>query len=227
MKCQKCGQEVDSTTKFCPGCGQEIINFSAHKATQPKKPFFKKPWFWIVVGVLVVGGIGAGLSNNKKAEPSTQPTKAAAVAEETKAEPETQAETKSEAEVAKANEKEFKASCKEITYKKLARNPDKFKGDHFKITGQVIQVLDSDSWFDDSTTLRINITPEENEFAEGGVLWSDTIISAVTIPEGADRILEDDVITLWGECKGAYTYDSVLGSSITLPRVDIEYYKIK
>lgn len=194
-------------------------------ATTAKKPWYKKWWIWVIVAVVVIGGLGSSLSeknSNKKDTPaSSAVTKDKNTATET-----TKEETQTPTESPKALEKKFKNSCDTITYKKLARNPDKYKGNNFKITGQVIQVLDSDSWFDDSTTLRINITPEENEFADGGVLWSDTIISAVTIPDGEDRILEDDVITFWGTCEGAYTYESVLGSNVTVPRVDIQYYKI-
>lgn len=187
-----------------------------------KKPVYKKWWFWLIIGLVVCGAIGGAFSNNEKSENSQSTTSATETTEAKKTEKETQPATKSPKEV----KKDFKKSCTTITYKKLARNPDKYKGKHFKIKGQVIQVLDSDSWFDNSTTLRINITAEKNQFADGGYLWSDTIVSAVNIPDGADRILEDDIITLWGTCEGAYTYESILGQKITAPRVDIEYYKI-
>ena len=193
--------------------------------TQNKKPWYKKWWVWLIVGVVICGAIGGAFSqnNSRKDTNSEKKTTTSKVLETKETETETQPETKS----AKAIEKEFKNSCKTITYKKLARNPDKYKGKKYKIKGQVIQVLDSDSWFGNSTTLRINITPEENQFADGGVLWSDTIVSAVNIPDGSDRIVDDDIITFWGTCEGAYTYESVLGQKITVPRIDIEYYKIE
>lgn len=130
-----------------------------------------------------------------------------------------------EAEEKLKEEKEnYIDSCREIDYETLSRNPDKYKGEHFKLTGQVIQVLDSDSWFNDATTLRINITKEESEYIDDW--WKDTIVATVVIPKGADRILEDDVITFYGDCDGLYTYTSILGQKISLPKIDIKYFEI-
>lgn len=129
----------------------------------------------------------------------------------------TEAPTKSEQQL----QDEFIKSCQTIDYKTLSRNPDKFKGQHFKFTGKVIQVYE-----DKNTFLRVNVTPEENEFADGGYLWSDTILCTVNLPEDSDRILEDDIIDIYGTCQGLYTYDSVLSSKISLPKIDISYYHI-
>lgn len=172
-----------------------------------KKPWYKRWYVWVAVGVAFTLFISFRYGHYPDENKNIATTS------------EYQDETQS-TQSAKETEKEFKKSCKTITFKKLARNPDKHKGENFKIKGQVIQVLDSDSWFNDSTALRINITQD-------GTFWTDTIISAVNIPKGDDRILDDDIITLWGTCKGLYTYKSVLGQNISLPRVDIEYYKIE
>lgn len=172
--------------------------------TDTNKSRYKKIWIGAIVVVAVALFVGFYFAKSPNDNTTTS---------------EHQDETQS-TQSAKETEKEFKKSCKTITFKKLARNPDKYKGENFKIKGQVIQVLDSDSWFNESTALRINITQD-------GAFWTDTIIAAVNIPKGDDRILDDDIITLWGTCKGLYTYKSVLGQKISLPRVDIEYYKIE
>lgn len=138
-----------------------------------------------------------------------------------------EAEKKKQAEAEeklKEEKENYIDSCREIDYETLSRNPDKYKGEHFKLTGQVIQVLDSDSWFNDATTLRINITKEESEYIDDW--WKDTIVATVVIPKGADRILEDDVITFYGDCDGLYTYTSILGQKISLPKIDIKYFEI-
>ena len=44
--------------------------------------------------------------------------------------------------------------------------------------------------------------------------------------EESDRILEDDIITICGECDGLYSYESVLGSKVSLPKIDVKYYSI-
>lgn len=137
------------------------------------------------------------------------------------------AEKKKQAEAeekVKKEKEDYIRSCKTIDYKTLSRNPDKYKGEHFKLTGQVIQVLDSDSWFNDATTLRINITKHENEYVDDW--WEDTIVASVVIPKGADRILENDIITFYGDCDGLYTYTSILNQKISLPKIDIKYFEV-
>ena len=91
------------------------------------------------------------------------------------------------------------------------------------MTGEVIQVQES-SW-GNTVNLRINVTKETYEYISD-VTWTDTIFATVEIPDGADRILEDDVINFWGTCDGMYTYESVLGSSVSLPKIDIKYYEL-
>ncbi len=139
--------------------------------------------------------------------------------EPTTEEPTTQKPTEDPAQV----EKEFKESCGTIDFETLSRNPDKYKGNNYKFTGQVIQVIES-TW-GDTVDLRINVTKEEFEYIDD-VMWTDTIYATVEIPEGEDRILEDDIITIYGTCDGMYTYESVLGGSISLPKISIKYYTL-
>ena len=129
-----------------------------------------------------------------------------------------------QAEEKSKNEKEtYINSCETIDYETLARNPEKYKGQHFKLKGKVVQVLDSDSWFENATTLRVNITNKGDDNFE---LWDDTIVCSVNIPKGGDRILEDDIIEFYGDCDGLYTYKSIFGQKISVPKIDIKYYGI-
>lgn len=116
----------------------------------------------------------------------------------------------------------FTDSCTTIDFDTLSRNPDKYKGNNYKFTGEVIQV--SESW-GDTVNLRINVTKKSYEYIDDEY-WEDTIYATVEIPEGADRILEDDIITIWGTCDGLYSYTSILGSSVSLPKIDVKYYEI-
>lgn len=159
-----------------------------------------------------------GISQN------TEPATAATTAEvKATTEPPTQPPT----ENPKVVEEKFKKSCQSIDFKTLSRNPDKYKGNNYKFTGEVIQVQESDSWFSGTTQvdLRVNVTKKTYEYIDD-VYWEDTIYATVEIPEGADRILEDDIITIWGTCDGNYSYTSVLGSTISLPKISIKYYAI-
>lgn len=118
----------------------------------------------------------------------------------------------------KAVEEEYKSTCETISFKDLARNPDSYIGKVFTFTGKVIQVLEPEQG--EEVTMRINVTKDEYGY------WEDTIIAAVKIPKEADRILEDDIITIYGDCAGLYTYESVFGQNISLPAILIRYYNL-
>lgn len=115
-------------------------------------------------------------------------------------------------------EKDFKAECKTYTYEELARNPDKVEGEKVKVTGEVIQTL----YDSGSVDLRVNITKEGNY----STYYTDTIYVVYCPKEGEDKILEDDIITVWGTSHGDYTYTSTMGANITLPLVFAEYVSI-
>lgn len=215
MVCPKCGTVYEGN--YCPkGC-----NSPYHK---PKKPIYKKWWFWLIVAIVVIAIVGGssaseeGASNNTDATSSVSSTSVEKVTKQPTTKPETVKPTESPAQI----EKKFKKSCGTIDFKTLSRNPDKYKGNNYKFTGEVIQV--QEGWFN-TVDLRINITKEELEYIDE-VMWTDTIYATVEIPDGADNILEEDIITIWGTCNGEYTYESVLGSSVTLPKINVEYYEL-
>lgn len=191
---------------------------NSQKYNGTKKPFYKKWWFWVIVVVIVISiGAGSAGKNSSKDTDNKETTKVSTSAvETTTVQPTAKAKKKVSA-------KAYKNKCKTLSFKDLSRNPDKHKGEKLKYTGQVIQVQEDEHWLDDNTTvdLRINVTKDEYG------LWDDTIFATVELPKDADRILEDDIITIWGECDGKYSYTSVLGSDVTLPKINIEYYSVK
>lgn len=107
----------------------------------------------------------------------------------------------------------YKASCQDIAYDDLARNPDSYTGQFVKFTGEIIQVIDDGT----SATYRINVTEDEYGF------WDDTVLVAYTYEEGKGRFLEDDIVTFYGVYGGLYTYESTMGADITVPSVYAEY----
>lgn len=106
----------------------------------------------------------------------------------------------------------YKKSCSSPSFDEVARNPDDYEGDRVKFTGEVIQVMQDG----DTYTLRVNVTPVSYGY-------TDTIMVAYTAPEGASRILEDDVLTFYGLMGGMYTYESIFGASITVPLLIAQY----
>ncbi|SFM25522.1 hypothetical protein SAMN03159341_12271 [Paenibacillus sp. 1_12] len=119
------------------------------------------------------------------------------------------------AEQVRLDEEQFKSSVQKVGYKEMARNPDDYKTKKVVFTGQVVQTLESGN----NVELRINVT--QNQFG-----WEDTIYVNFTKKAGESRILEDDVIRLWGTVKGLKTYKSVMGGQITIPEVDAKYISL-
>ena len=47
--CKTCGKEMAKSAKVCPSCG-----------AKNKKPFFTKPWFIVIVALIIIGAIASG-----------------------------------------------------------------------------------------------------------------------------------------------------------------------
>lgn len=106
----------------------------------------------------------------------------------------------------------YSSSCQWPSFDNVARDPDSWDGVRVAFTGEVIQVLQSGTRY----TLRVNVTPVSYGY-------TDTIMVYYVADAGDSRILEDDVITLYGIMNGTYTYESVLGASITVPFMNAAY----
>lgn len=101
--------------------------------------------------------------------------------------------------------------CQNYSYETIARYPDKYKGKYAKFTGEVVQVIDK-------RTYRVNITRVHYEYIEDD--YTDTIY--VTLDDSVNlgyNILDDDIITIYGILDGEYSYETVLGSGMTIPSV--------
>lgn len=212
--------------------------------SEAQKPIYKKWWFWLIVAIVVFAGIG-GNSNSKtetKKETKTEAKKesVAAKKERLKKEAEEKAEAdrvwkeaadKAEAAKAAAEKSAQEAAAKAaaekaakeaadrdpnsyqaLPYDEMARNGDNHKGEKLQITGKVIQVMDSDKGF---ATLRVATRDGYED------------VYLVQIPADqwkSHRLLEDDVITFYGEVYGLYSYSSTMGGKITVPAINVNMY---
>lgn len=114
---------------------------------------------------------------------------------------------KQEEEERKRKEEEARGYETGITYDQLARTPDDYIGDKVKFSGKVIQVTNND----DSVSIRLAVDGDYDKVVFG--IYEKDLVSS--------RILEDDVITIYGISAGEYTYKAVLGNSITIPGIAI------
>ena len=212
--------------------------------SEAQKPIYKKWWFWLIVAIVVFAGIG-GNSNSKtetKKETKTEAKKESVAdkKERLKKEAEEKAETervakeaeeKAQAEKAAAEKAAQEAAAKAaaekaakeaadrdpnsyqaLPYDEMARNGDNHKGEKLQITGKVIQVMDSDKGF---ATLRVATRDGYED------------VYLVQIPADqwkSHRLLEDDVITFYGEVYGLYSYSSTMGGKITVPAINVNMY---
>lgn len=108
--------------------------------------------------------------------------------------------------------------CGYYSYNDIARNPDSYYGEYAQFTGEVIQVMEGKG---NEIQLRVNIT-------RGSYYWSDTILVSYERKSSSEsRILEDDIITMYGQLGGMYTYTSVMGAEVTVPLFFAEYIDIQ
>lgn len=113
---------------------------------------------------------------------------------------------------------EYITSCITVPYNDLARNPNQYKGSKVTFTGEVIQV--ANGW-GNNVTLRINVTQDEYGF------WDDTIYAEYKYhDENESKILEDDIVTIYGDFMGEKDYTSIFGQTITIPSIEIKYLNI-
>jgi len=118
-------------------------------------------------------------------------------------------------EIAEEEKNTFKASCQAYSYEEISRNPDNYKGLPAVFTGQVAQVMEAS--YSSTVVLRVNVTQGEYGW------WDDTIYVTYTMPEGRARILDNDIVTIYGELDGLESYTAVLGNTITIPRLKAKY----
>ena len=121
--------------------------------------------------------------------------------------------TSSEHSSTNSSEEDYKASCQQYDYKEIARYPAQYEGEKAYFQGYVQQVLEDG----DDITLLVNTS-----LIDG--IWDNTIIVWYTRQDTEEaRILEGDIVDLWGELGGLYTYESLLGESITVPSMTAKY----
>lgn len=116
-------------------------------------------------------------------------------------------------------ENEYKSACGSYSYDEIARNPGSYKGNKAVFTGEVIQVQQQSLYGIMCYVLRVDVTKTSYGY-------TDTIYVTYYADEDDARILEDDIITMYGELEGEKTYKTVLGASVTIPSFSAEYIDI-
>ena len=111
-------------------------------------------------------------------------------------------------EAGQYSEVDYKAACRAVTYEDIARDKEGLKGEKVTFTGEIIQAS--------SGTYRLNVTKTTYGY-------TDTILFTINESALNQKILEDDIVTIWGESAGMYTYKAVLGNEVTVPKIQAIY----
>lgn len=184
---------------YCSYCGfrySKKIKKCPQCNKKHSQPFYHKWWFWFFVLIMV---ISVSSSNTNDVSTTTNGS----------------SETSTEQVV--ISKDEYIASCSAILYKDIARNPNNYIGQKATFKGKVIQVQESGK----RVVLRVNVT--QGEYG----LWEDTIyVDYQRKTDTESRVLEEDIITLYGEIKGIKDYTAVFGNQISIPHLIAEYIDI-
>jgi len=95
-----------------------------------------------------------------------------------------------------------------ISYDDLMRNNENHVGEIIYLKGQILQVQ---KIYGDTYALRIATDKEE---------FFGYIDDIVYVNYAGPRVLEEDVVEVWGTVKGLKEYTAVLGNVVTIPEVD-------
>lgn len=170
----------------------------------------------IVIGIPEKSTIGSAINMNDChviGSGEDAKTKQAELASESNVQIMSCEEIKAEAEAAQleieiADKQAYIESCESVVYTDVERNPNTYEGKSIKFSGTVIQV--SEGWFN-SVTLRVS---------DSGNVW---YVTYARKDENESRILEDDYVTVYGECNGVQSYTTILGNKVTIPAVKAKF----
>ena len=96
-----------------------------------------------------------------------------------------------------------------MTFKELSEDKDAMKGDMLTFTGEVIQIKDN--------LCRFNV--QKRTWG-----YSETVLFTF---KGEPTFKEKDIIQVWGESDGMYTYTSAIGAEVTVPKLEASYIEVK
>lgn len=105
----------------------------------------------------------------------------------------------------------FVSKCQNIPYESIARDENTYKYNLITLTGKVIQVIESDASSDGlvQVSYRVSLDEDYNQ-----IVFVDYLRNS-----GETRILEDDVIIIYGQYNGLTSYETVMGGYITIPSI--------
>jgi hypothetical protein len=110
---------------------------------------------------------------------------------------------------------EYEASCNVISYQDLNSNLNNYIGQHFKFTGQIVQINENNG----VTDIVLAVTQ-----VNGG--WSPTDLIYVTYNAKTTYNI-GDVIIVYGDVSGTYNYISISLGELKIPQITARYMELE
>lgn len=193
--CKHCGAEIAASAKVCPQCGGKN-----------KPPIYKRWWFIAIIVLIVLSAIG-GSSSSSDGSASSSTTKASASTASSVA-----------SVVPEISEDDYKAECQTVDYKELCRYPEKYEGTKIVVKVKVSQIIDAN--FSGSEKAWRTYTDNSGY----GFYADDEYYMLDKRGGDAVKILEDDIINVYGEFTGLEKITRALTSTTNeLPRIEVKY----
>lgn len=192
--CKHCGAEIAASAKVCPQCGGKN-----------KPPIYKRWWFIAIIVLIVLSAIGGSSSGSDSSASSNKATSTSSASSVASVVPE-------------ISEDDYKAECQTVDYKELCRYPEKYEGTKVAVKVKVSQIIDAN--FSGSEKAWRTYTDNSGY----GFYADDEYYMLDKRGGDAVKILEDDIITVYGEFTGLEKITRALTSTTDeLPRIEVKY----
>lgn len=197
--CKHCGQEIAASAKTCPHCGGKN-----------KPPIYKRAWFIALVVIVVLIAIGSAGGSSSSGSTSGSTSKSTSKASSTSA-----SSVASEPEI---SEEDYKAECTTVDYKELLRYPEKYEGTKVTLTVKISQIMDANFSGSEKAWRTYTDNSGYNWYSDDEYYMLDKRDS------DSLKLLEDDIVTVYGEFIGLEEITRALTSTTDeLPKIEVKY----
>lgn len=99
-----------------------------------------------------------------------------------------------------------------ITYDTLTRTPDEHIGNKVTLSGEIVQVIEGD----DASQYQMAVDQD----------YDKMVLIEVPTDQLSSRILENDLITIYGVSQGTIDYESTIGGTNTVPAITVDKFEV-
>lgn len=200
--CKHCNMEMAKKTKVCPNCGKK------------QGGILKKVVIAYIVIVVFASVFGGSNDDNKTKESERTST----IAKEKKENKNDTKEKITQKETNKKIKNKYIKGCKEYNYKDVLRNPKKYIGKQVKVKIKISSVHE-DGWLNDEKYYFGNAKDDYEWYGDEYAVYDKRISEN-------PKLLEDDIIEVYGEILEPEETTSLITNSSELFTIAMKYVKL-